>query len=215
MTADKEKGNHFHLLFEKLGQRRTGNDRSAPPPPSPGSSEYLKLPNRIGYLTVEKNDPPRFINGDRVNLDNLYLVQPLWENSQPALLLLSPGREPPLINGLPAPPVALLHMKDEVLFCKSCSYAAHVTLFIRPRIGPPIDINVGKKCPVCKTEFLPDSIAYTCHSCGQILHCESTAHSNKDSLNCAKFCGNCPICLTPIQQTDGYAYLPEFFRKDV
>jgi hypothetical protein len=215
MTANKKKGNHFHLLFENLGRRSTTHDPDARHQSSPGFSEYLEIPNRIGYLTAGKNDPPRFVNRNRVNSDNVYLVQPLWENSQPTLLLLSPGRKPPLINGLPAPPVALLHMKDEILFCKSCSYAAHVTLFIRPRIGPPFEINVGKKCPVCKTGIRPDSITYTCHFCGQILHCEGTAHPNKDHLNCATICRNCPICLTPIQQTHGYAYLPELFRKDV
>ena len=214
MTIDKKKGNHFHLLFEYLGQPSTTDDCSPASQQSPGFLPYLEIPNRLGYLTVEKNNAPRVTDGNGFDRENLYVVQPFWNHSKPALLLLSPGRQPPLINGLPAPPVALLHMKDEVLLCKSCRYAAHVTLFIRPRIGPPVDIDVGKNCPVCKTEFRPDAITYTCHFCGQILHCDTAAHLDQDHLNCANFCSNCPICLTPIRLEDGYAYLPEFFCKE-
>ena len=215
MTANKKNGNHFHFLFENLGRQSATHDPDSRRQSLPGFSEYLEIPNRIGYLEAGKNAPPRFVNRNRVNSENVYLVQPVWGNSQPMLLLLSPGRQLPLINGLAAPPVALLHMKDEVLFCKSGSYAAHVTLFIRPRIGPPVEIHVGKKCPVCKTGIRQDSITYTCHFCGQVLHCESSTPPHEDHLNCATICGNCPICLTPIQQEHGYAYLPEFLRKEV
>jgi hypothetical protein len=212
MQRDDKRGCVFHLLIEDFNCWNLKKEAIPSDGAVPSLSDCLEIPHGVGFLLVESCRPPRIVKRNRVNLDNLFIIQPLWNYPRPHLLLFSPGREPPIINGFPAPPVALLKMRDEVMFCNSSAYVAHVTLFIRPQIGPPPDHRIGKKCPVCKTEFHPDSMTYTCQFCGQILHSQKEGHSNAEDLNCANFCRNCPICETPIQHKDGYAYFPDFIR---
>jgi hypothetical protein len=212
MTTDKEKGNHFHLLFEKLGQWSTTHAQAAQPQSSPGFSEYLEIPNRGGYLTVKSKQSPRLVKRFSGDLNNLFVIQPLWEKSPPRLFILSSGNEYPLINGVSAPPVALLHIKDEILFTKDCKIVGHVSLYIRPRIGSPPVQRIGKKCPICRSEFKTNCITYTCLVCSQVVHCEGTGISNDNGLNCAEISKRCPTCKQPIYRDPGYIYFPEFLQ---
>ena len=207
-APDRRSPNRFCFWFEPISNPTSGSTRRDDAP-----TARLRIPNRLAVILAGPGCPPQLVNRVRFDPERTFIIQPLWDRPRGQLLLLSPGSRRPLVNGRPAPAVTLLSIGDEILFCTSSCVIAHLTVFVRPQIGPsPRDVS-GKRCPICKTKFVRDSIVYRCHGCSQLLHGGRPGNADRQGLNCAHLCKACPICQSPIQLTAGYAYLPEFLQE--
>ena len=205
MKTTKPGGNHYHLLIEEFGSQLISKDIL--------KIASIEIPDRGGLLMVDDNCRPRIAHKRGYGQDNIFVFQPVWNNSDSHLLMVCPGRKRPIVNGIPAPPIALLNVKDDVLFPNAFEFRAHVTLYTRPRVGPVPDNRVGRKCPLCRSILLKDTITYTCYRCGQAIHYKGSGQGESDVLDCADICESCPVCRAPIYLDDGFVYLPEFMQK--
>jgi hypothetical protein len=126
------------------------------------------------------------------------------QQRQPRLLMVQPELGRALVNGLPAPRVAVLKEKDIVCWNDEVSF--HVTIFHRPKIGDPAPEAQGRECPVCRVPIEEKSRIYTC-PCGVTYHCED---DRPDGLECAalRAPSGC-TCGRPIVLQEGYSFLPE------
>ena len=145
--------------------------------------------------------------------EDIFVFQPLWNTPDPHLLMVCPGRGRPMINAVPSPPIALLKVKDEILFPNNSGCIVHVSIFSRPCLGPPPVHRIGRKCPICRSKLLKKSLTYTCFQCGQIIHYNPGGKSNSDALDCANHSDNCPVCRAKIHLNDGFVYWPDFLRE--
>jgi len=131
------------------------------------------------------------------------LVEPFFnQRKQLKLLATFPFGADARVNGEPAPRRAVLEVGDVVQWAAGVAF--HVTVFNRPRVGPPPADLVGKACPICQVPFPPDTTTYTC-ACGCVFHCEA---DEKDGLQCAQLRGECPRCRRPVVLEPGYAFIP-------
>ena len=194
-------GQSIHLLREGFEEGR--NCRAASPP----NFDSLEILSGTSYLAVEKSDPPHLVAEPDRKASEVFILETVWENQSPQLLMLVPKGHCARVNGDPAPPVALLKEKDEVAFDISSAHVAHVTVFNRPRIGSPPEKAIGKQCPICRVSVDRESTVYLCPRCDVPLHCEGEG-KGEDRLECARICSKCPICATPITMQAGYSYLP-------
>jgi hypothetical protein len=190
-------GNHYHLLVEEFGSEITS----------------IEIPDRGGLLMLDDNCRPRIADKRGYGEDNIFVFQPIWNNSDSHLLMVCPGRKRPIINGIPAPPIALLNVKDDILFPNAVEFMAHVTLYTRPRLGPVPENRIGRKCPLCRSTLLKNTLTYTCYRCGQVVHYKRNGHADADTLDCANISDRCPVCRAQIYLNDGFVYLPEFIHK--
>ena len=112
-------------------------------------------------------------------------------------------------NGLPLPPVAVLHVGDALRV--DGGWVLHVSRFTRPHVGPPPPEWIGKPCSYCRIEFTPTTITYVCPHCETALHCESenTASDPKAGpLECARLVSECQLCHKPIVLEPRHEYVP-------
>jgi hypothetical protein len=200
-----ESKNFYHLLIEDL--------RLNSQPNIPALKSSIKISDGGGLLAFEDNRTPAFVDERYCGKDNVYVFQPIWNNTDSHLLMICPGRKRPLINGLPAPPLALLNVKDDIFFPNAYGYLAHVSIYIQPHIGPVPDNRIGRKCPLCRSVLRENTPSYICYRCGQAIHYSINGGSDSDALNCVNVCDSCPVCRAPICLEDKYVYLPEFMQK--
>ena len=184
----------FHLLFEEIQQR------------DPAPLDPIEIPDTVCYLHINHGGVPRIDSTPREDSDSLFMLEPIWHGHSPQLLMLGLYGSA-RVNGRPAPPVALLNVKDEIMLGCCNRYVAHVTLFQKARLGTPPTNEIGRTCPVCRVNIKKDSATYAC-SCSQLLHCEGEEVPVEDRLDCAQICLNCPTCGSPINLESGYIYLP-------
>ena len=219
----KPKGNSYHLLIEEFGSLSHSNKLNFDSLPAAGDintishlkSEIgsIEIPDRGGLLMVEDNCPPKIADRHCFGVNNIFVFQPIWNNSESHLLMVCPGRNRPMINSIPAPPIALLNVKDDILFPNAFEFMAHVSLYIRPRLGPVPENRIGRKCPLCRSTFFENTPTYKCYRCGQAIHYKLNGDADSDALDCANACDNCPVCRAPIFLDDGFVYLPETIQK--
>ena len=206
MKLVERKGNFYHLFVEDFGSHLKPKELNS-------EIASIEIPDRGGLLVVDDNCLPGITDKRGYGEDNTFVFQPVRTNSDSRLLMVCPGRKRPIINGIPAPPIALLNVRDDILFPNAFEFLAHVTLFIRPRLGPVPENRIGRKCPFCRSAFLKSSHTYTCYRCGQVIHYERVGHGESNALDCANICDDCPVCRAPIYLADGFVYLPEFMQQ--
>jgi hypothetical protein len=194
METMKSRGNFYHLLIEDFGFEIAS----------------IEIPDRGGLLMVEDNCLPRIADRHSYGEDNIFVFQPIWNNSDSHLLMVCPGRNRPIINGILAPPIALLNVKDDILFPNAFEFMAHVSIYTRPRLGPAPENRIGRQCPLCRSKLLKNTLTYTCYRCGQVIHYKGNGYAESDTLDCANISDNCPVCRAQIYLNDGFVYLPEF-----
>jgi len=195
------------LLEGPLGAQAAacGPRRGGAPPPPP---EWLSVDDGLSFLVVEPGRAPR-LTGERPSGDPGAFVLELARDARgPSLLLVSPNGQAPLVNGRPAPPVALLDERDEVRF-EDSDYALHVTTFAHASTGPVPEAFVGKTCLLCRSAFKPGQGAYLCYHCGLPLHLEGEDVPEERRLLCASLSSACRRCARPVALREGYTYLPE------
>lgn len=125
--------------------------------------------------------------------------------SRPLVLLRRPAGSSIRVNGLPAPALTLLRLRDEVRIGERA--ALHLTAWRSPRLGPAPEEQAGDKCPVCRSK-LGKSRAYQC-PCGHFLHLMGDEVPEADRLECARLASRCPACEEEIRLKAGYLYEPE------
>jgi hypothetical protein len=206
MKTMKPAGNYYHLIIEDFGSDLKSKELNS-------EIASIEIPDRGGLLMVDDNCLPRIADKHGYGEDNVFVFQPIWNNSDSHLLMVCPGRKRPIINGIPAPPIALLNVKDDILFPNAFQFMAHVSLYTRPRLGPVPENRAGRKCPLCRSILLKSTLTYTCYRCGQAIHYKRNGHWDSDTLDCANICDNCPVCLARIYLNVGFVYLPEYVQK--
>jgi hypothetical protein len=213
METVKQKGNYYHLLIEDFGSNLSFKELNSDSSPATGDFITIEIADKGGLLMVDDNCVPRIVGRPYHGEDNIFIFQPIWNNSDSHLLMACPGRKRPIINAIPAPSIALLKVKDDILFPNAVEFTAHVSLYTRPRLGPVPDNRAGRKCPLCRSTFLKNTLTYTCYRCGQAIHYKRNGHAESDGLDCANICDNCPVCRARIYLNDGFVYLPEYVQK--
>jgi hypothetical protein len=123
------------------------------------------------------------------------------------LLLISPEGKSAGVNGVPAPRVALLGIKDQVAIHPT--HVLHVSGFFRPVIGPPEPELIGQTCMVCQTPFKANTIVCRCWSCAVPLHAEDETFPAATRLECGRLSANCPRCGAAMMWKEGFVYVPE------
>jgi hypothetical protein len=179
----------FHLLVDPVGETASG--RPEPIEVPPGVS-YLSLAGGRPQLSAAALDDP----------SQVHVLEPVVQEHRLHLLLLSPAGRRTRLNGHVAPLAAVLQVKDQ--FQVDDEHVLHVTLYNRPRIGPPAEESLGQECPVCRFPFERQTTVYVCHNCGMPVHCEGDG-----GLDCVALGSECPGCHAPIVMKSGYTYYPE------
>ncbi len=215
MKTAEQKDSSYHLLIEDFGSDLGSKEFNLNSSETNSGFISIEIPGSGGLLAVNDSHLPQIVDTACYGDDNIFVVQPLWNTSDSHLLMVCPGLNRPLINAMPAPPITLLTVKDEIIFPNTSEYITHVSLYNRPRFGPPPVHRIGRKCPICRSKLLKKTITYTCYQCGQVLHYKADRNSETSTLDCANICNNCPVCRAKIYLSDGYVYLPETFRECV
>jgi hypothetical protein len=182
----------FYLIVDEPGTAGAGGPRR------------LGVPGGVSYLQAGASGPPRLLAKAPAKGEPACALEAVG-GARPQLLLLSPGDARVRVNGQPAPPVALLGVKDQVQL--GGGPLLHVTAYHAARVGPTPADQVGRECPVCRAPLAATTV-YVCPGCGTALHCE-VEDKGPDRLECARLTSECPTCRAPVVLEAGWAYLPE------
>jgi len=207
------RGQKFCLLLEGPAEEaparkaKAARRRSDPPPLDP-----LEITEGVSYLVAATGKRPRLRRKPAEGADETFVLEPVWTTQPPQLLMLTMNGEAAMVNGAPAPPVALLRQKDMVQFGPASDCVAHVTIYNEPYIGPPPADVIGRTCPVCLATITSDDTArvYVCRRCRTPLHLEGEETPPKRRRECALVSPNCYSCGLPVVMEKGYTYRPEF-----
>lgn len=123
-----------------------------------------------------------------------------------ALLAAVPESLGARLNGLPAPPLALLQPGDRLEV--PGGPVLHLLLHVRPEIGPPPPAAVGTACPVCRTPVTAETRVYLCR-CGAAIHAEDASRPAAERLECALLSTLCAACQQPIHRQEITIGAPE------
>lgn len=202
----------FGFLVEALDQDESEKEALAGAPRRPGAVPrdpgWIELPPAgISYLTLSPEQPPRVLLEPPARMSQAAVLETVRREQHPYLVMLGPTGQELRVNGVPAPPLVILHVRDQVQMGEN--YLLHLSLFRRPYIGPPAKEYTGSKCLVCRLPVAADTTIYICPNCSGALHCEGEEKSQQDRLECARLSSGCPRCGNPVIMTEGYAYVPE------
>jgi hypothetical protein len=164
----------------------------------------LSVPAGVSYLTVAPGEAPRL--EDSPPSSGGLALEAVGSRGQDHLLIVSPADHPGRCNGQPLPRLALLAVKDQL---QLGDFLLHVTLFHRPRLGPPPADFVGRECPVCRLAITPQTRIFICPHCDTPLHCEGEDRPKDERLECVYLGSECPTCHRALVLQEGYAYFPE------
>lgn len=195
----------IHLLVEFLETPVANGSVPIGRPSAQPAVESLPVPTGISYLMTHSGNRPQLLASQRESPAEAVLIEQIFnQRHQPRLLLISPERHRARVNGQPAPRVAVLKEKD--YFQLDEAIAFHVSIFNQPNIGQPGAEVIGKECLICRVPFTPESVCYTCASCGRAMHCED---EGPDRLECARLSQECPACSKPVILQAGLSFLPD------
>ncbi|MCI0456192.1 MAG: hypothetical protein L0Z62_04325 [Gemmataceae bacterium] len=168
------------------------------------SVEKLVVPEGISHLLAVAGEAPRLVDGPGEPGEEVFTLEPVSHRGQDYLLVIAPRDA--RCNGQRLPRVALLGIKDAL---QLDGHTLHLTVFHRPRVGPPAPDIIGHECPLCRLPFVAETRVYLCPHCDTPLHCEGEEKPPDERLECVYLGSDCPGCHRPIVLTEGYAYLPE------
>lgn len=197
----------FHFFVDQLSQPFVDDTQHAT---NGTQSPRLVVPSGVSHLVVPAGQAPRLLEeADREDVSDALLLEPVFSQKQPYLLLVSQPGKDVRINGQVAPRFASLREKDQVQF--DDEFMLHLTLFSRPRICDVPDQLVGKECPVCRVPYVAQTRVYLCGNCSSAMHLQGEEEPESTRLECALAITECPVCQTPIEMTEGYRYEPELY----
>jgi hypothetical protein len=198
-----------HLIIDPLfgpGRPDAVSDAGRNPADAPGLLT-IPLPDGPGYLSLRAGGKP-LLTKEPPSVACL-LVEAIHDGARPRMLLLCPTGGPRVrVNGQSAPRVAMLRVGDQLLLTDAC--LLHVTVFNRPRIGPPREEQIGLECPLCRTPIARDDEVYSCTGNCTLHHRSAPKEPVGTVVECAKIAAECPGCTRPIVLTEGFTYVPDF-----
>ncbi len=189
-----------HLVVDALSPEAQAAAGGWPGAAGEHRHPVIKIPPGVSYL-VEGDDRPRLLTRRSKVPADAFVVEPLDYEVQPQLLVITPPGRRARVNGQIAPLVCLLNERDQ--FRLGDDVVLHMTIYNRPRIGPPEATSLGKECPVCRGPFEADSTVYSCWSCSAQMHA-----GGSDGRDCARVAGECSHCHKPVRLEEGYSVPP-------
>jgi hypothetical protein len=122
------------------------------------------------------------------------------------LALWSPRGRRVLVNGQPAPSLAIARAGDEIALDGADHFwRLHVSIYRPKSIGVAGEDLIGRECPLCLGRFSAENAVFRC-GCGSALHVAERAAESE--LDCARAVANCPDCRRTIVLESGYEELP-------
>jgi hypothetical protein len=91
MKTMKPAGNYYHLIIEDFGSDLKSKELNS-------EIASIEIPDRGGLLMVDDNCLPRIADKHGYGEDNVFVFQPIWNNSDSHLLMVCPGRKRPIIQ---------------------------------------------------------------------------------------------------------------------
>lgn len=172
-----------------------------------GTVQTLSLPAGRSWLApaTDEDAPPHLERGAPPIGKHTVQFEPVNVGGRERVLMSGTGGLGLRVNGLPAPPLAVLSIRDEIRIGPAT--VLHLTVYRKPDVGSVPPDRVGEKCPTCRTPVSAGDTVYTC-LCGQILHLQGEEVPAEERLACARTVKSCPGCSRRIRLTAGYEYLP-------
>lgn len=172
------------------------------------ANESRALPDGPAWLTPSTSGSgfPR-ISRRRSNGNGCALgLEPVRLGNLEGLLFTSPPEGNLRINGIPAPRVGLLLVKD--LLQLDGGPPLHVSLYLRPDLGPPRAELIGRPCARCRVNVVAKTQVYVCPACQTVMHAEGDEMDDDERLECFAL-GDCPGCGEPVRVDEGLIWTPE------
>ncbi len=201
-TRSQKPDRSFHLLIEAV-------DAAQPDAALVGSME---VPEEGVAVLELSGDTPRLVPCDAAMPEDFELAFSVARYDGRAHLVALPGhRCRALLNGDKPPPFDVLELGDEILLE---SLRLHVSLHLRPYVGPPRHEDVGRECPVCRVPIEREGddavVIHVCPHCDGIVHLRATLEGESEPLECIALSSSCPTCGNPIlaEDEEHFAYVP-------
>lgn len=132
-----------------------------------------------------------------VPIDAPFAFEAVKVDGRPSLLVEQRGEAELSVNGLDAPPIAVLRAGD-VVRLGSTSPAYEVVFKSRAWVGMATADMTGKTCAFCRTAVQGHRVVVC--GCGAILHHDQPATAER--LECASLSRVCPSCEKPLLEND-------------
>jgi hypothetical protein len=173
------------------------------------SPDWIELPaGRVSYLGIDLDQPPCVFEEIPATHRLAGVLEPIRQDNQRFLLLVSPPGHESRVNGIPAPRAAALQIRDQIRLNED--FILHVSIYERPYVGPPQDVHMDVECPLCRIRIAAGTSGVCeCPNCGAVLHCEGPEKSADERLECGRLTAECPRCGQPIKLKPGFAYVPQ------
>ena len=150
---------------------------------------------------------PRIVPSHSAESANALLIEPVRNGHKLFLAAVVPPDLNVRQNGMPAPPVCVVQVGDQLEIDGRC--VLHASIFVRPYLGPPKPERVGTSCPFCTTPICADRHVYECPICQIVMHADTKEVDEQERLECHLLASTCPACQHPIVLTEGFVYVPE------
>jgi hypothetical protein len=170
---------------------------------STGGYAEVEVPNGLSTFSAEPDAAPRLVPHAETTDASAVHFEPLRTGGRSTLLMHSAPEASARVNGRPAPVLAALEMGDQVRIGHDL---LHLTRFRRIEAIVPNQDQIGRKCPVCRVDFVAETRVVV-HDCGAILHLEPETVPDDERLECALL--GCPSCREPVEFAAGFVFEPE------
>ena len=176
-----------------------------------GDLTALPIPSGVSHLSfpagspAHAGGPPSPVLRESAQAGAAATLEVLRGGGRPLVLLACAEAVRIRVNGMPAPRVALLGLRDEVRIGNHAPL--HLSFWRDPQAGRAPEEMRPQKCPVCLTP-LGSGRAYSC-ACGHFIHMNGEEVPAEERLECALAVPHCPVCDAEIALAAGYSYEPE------
>lgn len=160
-------------------------------------------PGRTVRLVLNDVMQPEIVGCDAAESQDAVLLEAVRHGCKSYLAAVVAPAVRVRVNGLPAPPICVLRVCDEIDVNSEC--LLRLALFVRPYLGAPEPEWVGSECPLCTTPIRGDSRVYACPNCVAVMHADGKEVPEAARLECHLLASACPCCQQPIVLEEGFA----------
>jgi hypothetical protein len=164
--------------------------------------EFHLMVDRAESVAAWDGEPIVVRPGEKVHIDAFErcIAVQLLAGATPRLVIVSDGPRV-LLNGHPAPAIAVARAGDEVAVDGFEGVRLHLALYRPGAVRSAGEELCGRECALCLTRFSAENRVFVC-SCGTALHVDD------GELNCARAVMHCPDCRREIRLNSSYEDLP-------